>query len=56
MGIKRLGWNGILANWVGNCIGWYPGDEKTREEMREMKHQGWNGYGVKQGENEKRRM
>ena len=43
MGIKRKGWNGIFANWVGNGIGWYPGDEKTREEMREMKHQGWNG-------------
>ena len=44
MGIKRLGWNGILANSVGNCTGWYQGDEKIREEMREMKHQRWNGY------------
>ena len=43
MGIKRLGWNGILANCVGNGRGLYPGDEKTREKMREMKHQGWNG-------------
>ena len=45
--MKRLGWNGILANWVGNGTGWYLGDKKTREEMIEMKHQGWNGYGHK---------
>ena len=42
--MKRLGWNGILANWFGNGIRWYPGDEKTREEMIEIKNQkGWNG-------------
>ena len=42
MGMKRLGWNNILANGVGNGTGWNPGDDKTCEEMIEMKYHGWN--------------
>ena len=41
--MKRLGWNYILANGVGNGTGWNPGDDKTWVEMIEMKYQGWNG-------------
>ena len=33
--MKRLGWNYILANEVGNGTGWNPGDEKTWVEMIE---------------------
>ena len=43
MGMKRLGWNYILSNGVGNGTGWNPGDDKTCEEMIEMKYHGWNG-------------
>ena len=43
MVMKWLGWNDILANWVGNGTGWNPGDDKTWDEMIEMKYQGWNG-------------
>ena len=41
--MKRLGWNEIFASWIGNGRGWYTGDEKTKEEMIEMKYQGWIG-------------
>ena len=43
MGMKRLGWNDILSNEVGNRTGWNLWDDKTQEEMIEMKYQGWNG-------------
>ena len=41
--MKRLGWNYILANGVGNGTGWNPGDDKAWVEMIEMEYQGWNG-------------
>ena len=47
MGMKRLGWNNILANGVGNGTGWNPVDDKTCEEMIEMKYHGWIGKDVK---------
>ena len=41
--MKRLGWNYILANGVGNGTGWNPGDDKEgmggndRNEVSRMK-------------------
>ena len=41
--MKKLRWNYILANGVGNGTGWNLQDDKKCVEMIEMKYQGWNG-------------